>query len=114
MSADSRGELLNMDIFNNISHCLPNDAAYHVPLDCLQNTLISSLPAGFIFIFGSIKFIEYWRYGTRIENLTKISTSKLYYLQIFLLTLIPALSALNLFPSTQSSGYTVNLHLNFF
>lgn len=96
-----------MEILNNFSYCLPNVTTHEVASECFQNTVMSSLPAGFIVTFGSVKLIKYWRYGTRIEDLTKIPTSKLYYLQIFLLTLLPSLSALNVFPNSHSFGYSL-------
>ncbi|XP_055303867.1 ATP-binding cassette sub-family B member 6-like [Sitodiplosis mosellana] len=106
----SHSTSLNMDIFNNISHCPPkppNIMVHDYWSNGLVNIWISSLLAAFIVTFGSIQFIGYYKYGTPIVDSTKIPSSKLYYLQMCLLTLIPSLSAMNLFPDPHSYGYTI-------
>lgn len=107
-----------MDILKNLSYCPPNVTIFDIWVNhglshCFIDTVSSSVLAGFIVIFGTIQLIMYRKYATPIEDSTQISRSKLYYLQIFLLTVIPSLSILRfilesfLFPDAHLYGYTV-------
>ena len=107
-----------MDILKNISYCPPNVTIHDIWVDhglshCFLDTVSSAVLAGFIVIFGTIQLIMYRKYATAIEDPTQISQSKLYYLQLFLLTMIPSLSILRfilesfLFPDAHLYGYTV-------
>lgn len=107
-----------MDILKNLEYCPPNVTIYDIWLNhglshCFFDTVGSSLIAAFIVIFGSLQFIMYRRYATPIEDLSQISTSKLYYLQLFLMSLLPSLSVLRfilesfVFPDAHLYGYTV-------
>lgn len=112
---------IGMDILKNLSYCPPNVTIYDIWVDhglshCFLDTVSSSVLAGFIVIFGTIQLIVYRKYATPIEDSTQISRSKLYYLQLFLLTMIPSLSVLRfilesfLFPDAHLYGYTVKLN----
>lgn len=107
-----------MDIVKNLSFCPANVSIHDIWVDhgishCFLDTVSSSVLAGFIMIFGTIQLLMYRKYATPIEDLSQISTSKLYYLQLFLLMLIPVLSVLRfilesfLFPDAHLYGYTV-------
>lgn len=96
-----------MEIFSNFSYNPSNIVVDNI-WSAYLNTFISTLLTGFIVLFGTIQFINSYKCATPIEDSSKIPTSKLYKLQICLLTLIPALSALNLFPGYLSDGNTVN------
>lgn len=112
-----------MNFIRNISYCPENVTIHDIWINhglshCFLDTVSSSVIAGFIFIFGTIQLCIYRKYATPIEDLTQISNSKLYYLQMFLLTLVPALSVVRfilesfVFPDAQLYGYTVNLLFN--
>lgn len=111
----------NMDYLKHIEYCPPNVTIHDIWINhglshCFLDTVSSSVLATFIIIFGSIQLILYRRYSTPIEDLSQISTSKLYYLQMFLLTVIPSLSILRfvlesfVFPDAHLYGYTVSLN----
>lgn len=111
-----------MDFLKKIEYCPPNVSIHDIWVDhglshCFLDTVSSAAIAGFIIFFGTIQLIMYRRYATRIEDLTQISTSKLYYLQIFLFALIPCLSIARfvlesfVFPGAQLYGYTVSIFL---
>lgn len=111
-----------MDILKNLSYCPPNVTIYDIWVDhgishCFLDTVSSSVLAGFIVIFGTIQLIMYRKYATPIEDSAQISTSKLYYLQLLLITLIPSLSISRfilesfLFPDAHLYGYTVSFDL---
>lgn len=113
-----------MDILKNISYCPPNVTIYDIWVNhgishCWLDTVTTSVLAGFIVIFGTIQLIMYRRYATPVDS-TQISTSKLYYLQLLLLTLIPSLSILRfilesfLFPDAHLYGYTVSIDVHSF
>lgn len=58
---------------------------------CFMETVGSSVAAGFILLFGTIQLIMYKKYATRITDLSQISKSRLYGLQVFLLMFFPIL-----------------------
>lgn len=62
---------------------------------CFMETASSSVIAGFIFIFGIVQLILYKKYGTSIDA-RRLRPSFLYKFQIFLMLLLPVLSALRL------------------
>lgn len=108
-----------MDKLLNISYCPPNVTIYDIWVNhglshCFLDTVSSSVIAGFIVIFGTIQLIIYHKYATRIEELSQISACKLYYLQIFLMTLIPVVSVSRfileafVFEDAHLYGYTVS------
>lgn len=108
-----------MDILKNISYCPQNVSIHDIWVDhglshCFYDTVSSSALAGFIVIFGTIQLIMYRKYATPIEDFSQISTSKLYYLQLFLLSFIPSLSILRfilesfVFSDAHLYGYTVS------
>lgn len=82
-----------MALGENFSYCPPNASIWHIHVDngvnpCFMDTLTSSIIAGFILIAGTIQLCIYRKYGTEVSQ-NQLTTSKLYYLQIFLTTLIP-------------------------
>lgn len=109
-----------MDYIKSIHYCPPNVTIHDIWINhglshCFLDTVSSSVIAGFIILFGSIQLIIYRKYATRIEDPTQISTSKLYYLQLILLSFIPLLSVLRFvvesfaFPDSNLYGYMVSL-----
>ncbi|XP_055303857.1 ATP-binding cassette sub-family B member 6 [Sitodiplosis mosellana] len=107
-----------MDILRNISYCPPNVTIYDIWVNhglshCFLDTVSSAVLAGFIMIAGTIQLIMYRKYAIPIEDPSQISRSKLYYLQLFLLTIIPSLAVLRfilesfLFPDAHLYGYTI-------
>lgn len=108
-----------MDILKKLEYCPPNVTIHDIWVNhglshCFFDTVSSSVIAAFIVIFGSIQLIIYRKYATPAD-LSQISTSKLYYLQMFLLSIIPSLSVLRfvlesfVFPDAHLYGYTVNI-----
>lgn len=97
-----------MDIYNNFSNCSPKPP--NVVINDTSNisigTWISTLLSAFIVTFGSIQFIEYYKYGSPIEAPTKKPQSKQSYSQLCFLTLIASLSAM-IFPDP--NGRTVKM-----
>lgn len=113
-----------MDILKNLQYCPPNVTIYDIWVNhglshCFFDTVSSSVIAAFIVIFGTTQLIMYRKYATPIEDLSQISTSKLYYLQLVLMSLLPSLSVLRfilesfVFPDAHLYGYTVTLTLPF-
>lgn len=109
-----------MDFLKKIEYCPPNVSVYDIWVDhglshCFLDTVSSAAIANFIIFFGTMQLIMYRRHATRIDDLTQISTSKLYYLQLFLFALIPCLSILRfvlesfIFPDAHLYGYTVSI-----
>lgn len=58
---------------------------------CFMDTISTSITGGFLLFFGTIQLLIYRKYATRIEDLSQISNSRLYKLQIFLLCFVPLL-----------------------
>lgn len=109
-----------MDIFKRIEYCPPNVTIQDIWVNhglshCFFDTVSSSVIAAFIVIAGTIQMIIYRRYGARIEDLSQITASKLYYLQIFLLALVPSVSVLRfvleafIFADAHLYGYAVRV-----
>lgn len=109
-----------MDILKNITYCPPNYTIYDIWVDnglshCFLDTVNSSVIAAFIVIFGTIQLFMYRKYATPVEDPSQISTSKLYYLQMLLLALVPLLSIARfilesfVFADAHLYGYTVGL-----
>lgn len=97
--------LFTMD---SIPYCPPDVNITDIWSNCFFETLRTFICAGFIVIFGLKQLIIYWRYATPISN---TSSSKLYYFQIILLTLIPSLVIADF---SHIYGYTVwKLFLSF-
>ncbi|XP_055849647.1 ATP-binding cassette sub-family B member 6 [Episyrphus balteatus] len=77
-------------------YCPPNVTLSQVWVNhgishCFMDTVGSSVVAGFILLFGTIQLIMYKKYATRITDLSQISKSRLYGLQLFLLAFFPLL-----------------------
>lgn len=107
-----------MDILKHLEYCPPNVTIHDIWVNhglshCFFDTVSSSVIAAFIVISGTIQLILYRKYANPIEDLSQISTSKLYYLQLFLLSFLPSLSVLRfilegfVFPDAHIYGYTV-------
>lgn len=82
----------------SIPFCPPNETlnliwTNHGISHCLMDTVTSSVIAGYLLIFGTIQLLIYRKYAIPIEDPAQISRSKLYYFQVFLLILVPMLSA---------------------
>lgn len=60
---------------------------------CFMDTVSSSVIAGFILLFGMVQLIVYKKYSTVVEA-RRIKPSFLYKFQIFLMLLLPSLTAL--------------------
>lgn len=113
-----------MDFLKKIDYCPPNVTIHDIWVNhglshCFFDTASTGVIAAFIVIFGTIQLIVYRKYATRIEDLSQITASKLYYLQILLLALVPSLSVLRfilegfVFPDAHLYGYTVCLFIHF-
>lgn len=107
-----------MDFFKKIEYCPPNVTIHDIWVNhglshCFFDTVSTAVIAAFIVVFGTIQMIIYRKYATRIEDLSQITASKLYYLQILLLALVPSLSVLRfvlegfIFADAHLYGYTV-------
>lgn len=112
-----------MDVLKNLEYCPPNVTIHDIWLNhglshCFFDTVSSSVIAAFIVIFGSMQLVMYRRYATPIEDSSQIATSKLYYLQLFLMSLLPLLSVLRfilesfVFPDAHLYGYTVTFDIS--
>lgn len=86
---------------DSIPYCPPDVKITDISSNCFLETLRTFIFTGFIVIFGLKQLYNYWRYATPISNK---SSSKLYYFQIILLTLIPSLAIANF---NNIYGYTV-------
>ena len=62
---------------------------------CFMETVSSSVIGGFILIFGIVQLIIYKKYATRVD-VRRLRPSFLYKFQIFLMVLLPVLSAVRL------------------
>lgn len=60
---------------------------------CFEETVVTSISAGFLLLFGSIQFAVYKKYATNIAHEVDAEPrSKLYALQRFLLIFVPMLA----------------------
>lgn len=100
-----------------MEYCPPNVSLSDVWLNhgishCFMDTVSTSVIAGFLFIFGSIQLLMYRKYATPIDE--TITKSKLYNLQIFLHTFVPALALLrfilqaSVYNDANTYGYMVS------
>lgn len=107
-----------MEMLSQFQYCPPNvtvhDFWWNYGIShCALDTISSLALAGFIVVFGSIEILAYRMYGTLIEDLSRIPSSKLYHVQILLLTLASFSSFIKyvlesyLFPDSTIYGYTV-------
>lgn len=110
-----------MDILKHLEYCPANVTIFDIWIDhglshCFLDTVTSTSISVFVLLFGTIQLLMYRRYATRIEDSTQISTSKLYYFQLFLLLLVPILSVTRfilesfIFSDAHLYGYTVIFH----
>lgn len=94
-------KIYDLKKMDNLPYCPPDVQIYDIWSNCFLETLSASILTGFILIFGLGQLINYWKCATPIII---DSSTKLYYIQIILLTIIPSLSFVNLKPFY---GYTV-------
>lgn len=106
-----------MDILQNLSYCPSNISVNDVWVNhgishCFLDTVSSSVLAGFILLFGTIQLIVYRKHAISVET-SQILPSKLYKLQLFLLSYVPLLAIVRfilesfVFPDAHLYGYAV-------
>lgn len=82
-------------------------------LRCLVTTILTSVVAGFVLIFGSLQLYVY-RNSTHRRYVNQMETLKLFYLQICLSLIVPALALVQMIVQTSDggklNGFMVNEH----
>lgn len=82
------------------AYCPPNITLSDIWINhgvshCFMDTVSSGVIGGFILIFGIVQLIIYKKYSTPIDA-RRLRPSFLYKLQLFLMLLLPVLSAVRL------------------
>lgn len=106
-------------MWNQLEYCPPNITVHDIWWNygishCFFNTVSSIVLTSIVVIFGSIEFLAYSKYATRIEDLSQIPNTNLFNFQMILLILMSVLPifkhALELYSLNNAhfSGYTVN------
>lgn len=109
-----------MDFWKRIDYCPPNVTIHDIWVNhglshCFYDTVASSVLVSFIFFFGTMQLIMYYKYATRID-ISQSVTSKLYYLQLVMISTLPLLSVTRfilegfIFVDAHLYGYTVGVH----
>lgn len=79
-----------------MKYCPPNVTLHDIWIDhgisqCFMDTVTSAVTAGFLFLFGTTQLWIYKKYATTVSSYS-LPRSKLYYLQLIFLILLPILS----------------------
>lgn len=103
-----------------MEYCQPNVTFFDIWVNhgvshCFMETVSASFMAGFIFLFGTIQLWMYKRYANRNDGVIHLPVPKLYYLQLFLLILMPILAIVRFglettfFIGAKTYGYMVSI-----